>query len=269
MLHDYTSSEIKDTLLKVGISLGDTIYCHSNIGLFGYIKDYKSKRQICEEFYNAIFNIIGSKGTLIVPTYTTHIPSNNQTFDSKNTASKMGVFAEWVRTHTGSIRSLDPFFSVAAIGADANYYCDNIPNNSYCRGSVFDRILTNNAKMLCFNISGFTFLHFVERELKVPYRFDKTFACSQFINGNIINQNWTIWVHYLSDDKLIHSSTKYIKFIKNKSIASFAKLGRGEILSISTSNVFTSVEIGLKEDPWFLINADSNDISVNIDKNYK
>ena len=268
-MHDYTSSEIKDTLLKVGISLGDTIYCHSNIGLFGYIKDYKSKRQICEEFYNAIFNIIGSKGTLIVPTYTNHIPSNNQTFDSKNTASKMGVFAEWVRTHTGSIRSLDPFFSVAAIGADANYYCDNIPNNSFCRGSVFDRILTNNAKMLCFNIPGFTFLHFVERELKVPYRFDKTFACSQFINGNIINQNWTIWVHYLSDDKLIHSNTKYMKFIKNESIASFAKLGRGEILSISASKVFTSVEIGLKEDPWFLINADSSDISVKIDKNYK
>ena len=42
----------------------------------------------------------------------------------------------------------------------------------------------------------------------------------------------------------------------------------GEILSISTSNVFTSVEIGLKEDPWFLINADSNDISVIIDKKY-
>ena len=116
-MHDYTSSEIKDILLKVGIRLGDTIYCHSNIGLFGYIENYQSKRQICEEFYKAIFNIIGPKGTLIVPTYTTHIPSNNQTFDSKNTASKMGVFAEWVRTHTDSIRSLDPFFSVAAMRA--------------------------------------------------------------------------------------------------------------------------------------------------------
>ena len=181
----------------------------------------------------------------------------------------MGVFAEWVRTHTDSIRSLDPFYSVAAIGTDANYYCDNIPKNSFSRGSVFDRILTKNAKILCFNHPGCTFLHFVERELKVPYRFDKTFACSQFINGNIFNQNWTISVRYLSDDKLIHSNTKYMKFIKNESIASFAKLGRGEILSISTSNVFTSVEIGLKEDPWFLINADSNDISVKIDKNFK
>ena len=181
----------------------------------------------------------------------------------------MGVFAEWVRTYPESIRSFDPFYSVSAIGKDANYYCDDIPNNSFSKNSVYDRILNNNIKIVCFNHPGCTFLHFIERELKVPYRFDKTFACSQFINGNIINQNWTIWVHYLSDDKLIHSSTKYMKFIKNESIASFAKLGRGEILSIATSKVFDSVKAGLEKDPWFLINAESNDVSVKIDKFYQ
>jgi aminoglycoside 3-N-acetyltransferase len=120
-MHDYTGNEIRDALSNIGISLGDTIYCHSNIGLFGYIENYQSKRQVCEQFYKAIFDIIGPKGTLIVPTYTTHIPSNDQVFDSNNTVSKMGVFAEWIRTHNNSIRSLDPFFSVAAIGADADY----------------------------------------------------------------------------------------------------------------------------------------------------
>jgi len=268
-MHDYTSNEIRDTLSNIGISHGDTIYCHSNIGLFGFMENYQSKGQVCEEFYNAIFDIIGRKGTLIVPTYTTHFLSNNQTFDSKNTASQMGVFAEWVRTHTDSIRSLDPAYSVAAIGTDADYYCDNIPNNSFSKDSVFDRILTNDAKILCFNHPGCTYLHFVERELKVPYRFDKTFSCSQFINGNIINQNWTIWVRYLSDDKLLHSPTKYVKSIKNESIASLSKLGRGEILSIATSKVFDSVKAGLEKDPWFLINAESNDVSVKIDKFYQ
>ena len=232
------------------------------------MENYQSKGQVCEEFYNAIFDIIGQKGTLIVPTYT-YILSSNQSFDPKNSASKMGVFAEWVRTHTDSIRSLDPAYSVAAIGTDADYYCDNIPNNSFSKDSVFDRILTNDAKILCFNHPGCTFLHFIERELKVPYRFDKTFYCRQVINSKIIEQEWTIWVRYLSDDKLIHSPSKFVNSIKSESIANFAKLGRGEILSISASKVFSSVKTSLKKDPWFLINADSNDISVRIDKRYK
>ena len=108
-------------MLKVGISLGDTIYCHSNIGLFGYIEDYQSKERVCEEFYKAIFDIIGQKGTLIVPNYTTHIPSNNQVFDSKNTASKMNVLSNCMRKYTDGIRTLDPENSVVVIGADAEY----------------------------------------------------------------------------------------------------------------------------------------------------
>ena len=267
-MHDYTGIEIRNILSEVGIANGDTLYCHSNIGLFGLINGYQSKEQVCEEFYNAIFDIIGQKGTLIVPTYTNSF-SNNQIFDAKNTASKMGVFAEWVRLNSEGIRSLDPAYSVTAIGAKSNYYSDNIANNSLSEGSVFDRILTNNAKILCLNHPGCTFIHFVERELKVPYRFDKTFNGGQLIDGNIVNQNWTIWVRYLSDDKLIHSPTKFVKYIKNKSLAKFSNLGRGEILSISASKVFDAVRLGLDDDPWFLISADSGDDSVLIDKRYR
>ncbi len=267
-MHDYTGIEIRNILSEVGILHGDTVYCHSNIGLFGLIDNYQAKEQVCEEFYNALLDIIGQRGTLIVPTYTNSF-SNNQVFDSKNTTSNMGVFAEWVRLHSESVRSHDPAYSVAAIGAKANYYCDNIPNNSFSKDSVFDRIFTNDAKILCLNHPGCTYLHFVERELKVPYRFDKTFNGNQLIDGNIVNQDWTIWVRYLSDDKLIHSPTKFVKYIKNKSIAKYSNLGRGEVLSISASKVFDAVRLGLQDDPWFLINADSDDDSVLIDKKCK
>ena len=265
---DYTSSEIKDNLSKVGLSNGNTVYCHSNIGLFGFIDNFQSKEQVCEEFYNAIFDIIGQEGTLIVPTFTNSF-SNNKVFDSKNTVSKMGVFAEWVRLHSESVRSYDPEYSVAAIGAKANYYCENIPSNSFSKGSVFDRLLPNDAIILCLNHPGTTYTHFVERELKVPYRFDKTFNGNQIIDGNIVNLNWTIWVRYLSDDKLINNPFKFVKFIKNKSFAKFTNLGRGGILSISASKIFESVGLGLDDDPWFLINADKDDDSVLIDEKYK
>ena len=49
-MHDYTGNEIRDMLSNIGISLGDTIYCHSNIGLFGIIENYRSKKDVCESF---------------------------------------------------------------------------------------------------------------------------------------------------------------------------------------------------------------------------
>jgi len=268
-MFDYDENDIKKSLNRIGLSKGDIIYCHSNIGLFGHIKNFISRDDVCSKFYNSIFNIIGDEGTLIVPTFTTHVPTSNIVFDKLTTPSNMGVFAEWIRMHPNSIRSYDPFYSFAAVGNDASYFFNNIPNNSFSKNSVFDRMLINDAKVLCFNHPGCTFLHYVERELRVPYRFDKSFICEQIIDGKKVKQNWKIWVRYLSDDKLIHSPKKFVEFVKDKSIAKFSEMGRGEILAIPTSMVFDSVKQGLQNDPWFLINADRNDSSVLIDKQYK
>lgn len=268
-MYDYSEDDIKEVLVKIGISSGDTVYCHSNIGLFGRIKKFTDKEGVCSKFYSSIFDIIGKKGTLLVPTFTTHIPTNNKVFDKNNTPSKMGLFAEWVRKHPKSIRSNDPFYSFAANGANANYFCKNIPSNSFAKNSVFDKLYLRNAKLLCLNHPGCTFLHYVERELNVPYRFDKTFSSTIIRNGHLVKQNWKIWVRYLSDDKLGHEPKKFVEFIKNESIGSFASLGRGEMLSLTTTQIYNSVITGLKQDKWFLVRAKKNDTQVIINENHK
>ena len=55
---------------------GDTIYCHSAIGYFGRLLDCDSADDLCECFFDSIFEIIGDSGTLIVPTYTYSFPKN-------------------------------------------------------------------------------------------------------------------------------------------------------------------------------------------------
>ena len=268
-MYDYVENDIKRILVKIGISSGDTIICHSNIGLFGRIKNFTNKKGLCSIFFSSIFDIIGKKGTLLVPTFTTHIPTNNKVFDVDKTPSKMGLFAEWVREHPKSIRSNDPFYSFAANGALASYFCNNIPHNSFEKNSVFDKLHAKNAKVLCLNHPGCTFLHYVERELNVPYRFDKTFSPSIIQNGHRITQNWKIWVRYLSDDKLAHDPRKFVKFIKDQSIGRYATLGRGEMLTITTTEIYNSVLSGLQQDKWFLVKAKKNDSQVIINKYYK
>ena len=48
-------------------------------------------------------------------------------------------------------------------------------NNSFSEKSVFGFIKKNNFKILCLNHVGTTFLHYIERNIKVSYRFDKEF----------------------------------------------------------------------------------------------
>lgn len=267
-MSDYTHNDIIKCLKKIDLKYGDTIYCHSNIGFFGLINNFKSKNDVCEIFYNSIFETIGDEGTLIVPTYTTHIPSNNKIFDVNKSVSNMGVFAEWIRNKDKSVRTIDPFYSVAIIGKKQKEFSKNIPSNSFSDSSVFGRIYKQNAKILCFNHPGCTFLHFVERKLKISYRYDKEFNCQQIIDGKIVNKKWKIWVRYLSDKKLIHSPNKFVSKIKKESISKSSILGKGEVLTISTNDVYNVVKKGLQLDKWFLVNAEPNDPDVIIDKNY-
>ena len=56
-MYDYVENDIKKILLKIGISSGDTIICHSNIGLFGRIQNFTNKEGLCSKFFSSIFDI--------------------------------------------------------------------------------------------------------------------------------------------------------------------------------------------------------------------
>ena len=264
---DYSSEELFTAMNDVHLLPGDTVYCHSNIGLFGRVSDNSFNRDFtCRLFLEAIQSAIGPQGTLIVPTYT-YSYSNNLPFDPENSPSRMGVYSEWIRQHPESRRSYDPFFSVAALGPKADYYCDNLPPNSFAPNSTFDRLLESNGVILCLNHPGCTLLHFVERQLGVPYRFDKRFSGEFILHDVRHEQEWDIWVRYLSDDLLKHSPKAFVKKIKEYHLARWCNVGRGEVLAVSAQNVLKIVEETLAVDPWFLTAAAGLGIEPLIDAN--
>ena len=67
---DYSYEDIVKCLKNVGLKNGDKIFIHSNIGFFGKLKDANDSSKYYENFKTAIFEIIGSEGTLVVPTFT-------------------------------------------------------------------------------------------------------------------------------------------------------------------------------------------------------
>lgn len=253
-MSDYCPEDLARALDQVGLAAGDTVYCHSNIGLFGSVAGVADRDTLCRLYFDAIMDRIGPSGTLIVPTYTYSF-GQRQSFDPDHTESKMGMFAEWVRRHPDSIRSHDPMFSVAVIGNRADRFCTDIPPNSFAQGSTFDRFAKENGTVLCLNHPGCTLLHYVERELGVPYRFDKRFEGEFIHDGRSTIIHWEIFVRYLSDDLLSHDAQPFVAAEKAERRARWTALGRGEVLAIRAADVFETVRDQLCRHPWFLTAA--------------
>lgn len=156
--YDYTKEDIVSTLKSLGLGVGDAVFLHTNLGFFGRLKDAKSADDLCSAFYEAIISVIGTEGTIVVPSFT-YSYCHGELYDPENTASSMGLFAEWIRKHPASIRSLDPNFSVAALGTKAELLTSG--NSVYAFGDdcFWERFVALNGKICNFNYDAGTILY--------------------------------------------------------------------------------------------------------------
>ena len=86
--------------------------------------------------------------------------------------------------------------------------------------------------------SGSTFIHFVERELQVPYRWDKPFT-GKLVNRGIEEER--VFYHFVYDlAKTNHQPdfTKFDKESKDAGLTKQANLGKGTVLAISAKETF-------------------------------
>jgi len=251
--YDYTENEIIQALELVGIHEGDNIFVHSNIGFFGKLKGVNQKDGYCKIFKSAIFNVLGPKGTLVVPTFSYSF-CNGQIFDIKKTVSICGIFSEYIRKCKGVLRSDDANFSVVALGEKDEYFTKNVANNPFGKNSFCDRFLKSDGKFCNFNLdSASTFIHYVEKSLKVPYRYDKAFPGIAMINGKKLNKTF---YHYVYDLKKLHNSpdfTKFDKKAKEQGLVKTANLGKGQIVCISAKNTLELIKKEILNDSKFLI----------------
>lgn len=247
-MHNYSKQDLKKSLIKLGLKKNDIIFCHSNIGFFGKMKNVNDKKKLCKIFFTQILNIIGSEGTLIVPTFSYNFFKKTD-FIKNKTVSTMGIFSEYVRKKRGSLRSNDPNFSVAAFGKKKKYFTDVKTKNTYSNDSFFGKFHKNNGKILNFNFPGSTILHYYERILKVDYRFDKKFV------GTINNktEEWIVFSRYLNEKKFIHNPFKIMNLLRKEKSNNFSYLGNGEIFLIKSLDMFKFLKRKFRKDKRILI----------------
>lgn len=252
--YDYTEEDISEALSKVGISKGDSILIHSNIGYFGKLKGASDKEGYCQSFKRAIFKVIGIDGTLVVPTFSYSF-CNNQVFDVKKTPGVGGMFAEFIREDPESLRSEDANFSVVAIGKNAKYFTENAPEHSFGKNSFWERFLNKNGKLCRFNLDPDynTFIHYVEKLLNVSYRYDKLFKGKSILDNQEEERTYYHFVRDLDKDEHISNLVRLDETAKKLGLLKLENLGRGQIISMTAKDTLEIIKNEIKKNPYFLV----------------
>lgn len=149
-------------LRDLGIRAGDCVMVHSALGQFNNVEGG------AQGVFDAITQVIGGQGTLIVPTFpnwarTLHTQA---VFDVVHTPSETGFFTELVRKHPKAIRSIHPTHAMAAIGPLAQELTANHDTSAYAFGvdSPFFKHAKADGKILLIgvNLNSLTSFHVYE-----------------------------------------------------------------------------------------------------------
>ena len=181
-----TFENLIDGFTKLGLCKDDTVMVHSSFKSFGGVSGGPNT------VINALIEILGKDGNLVMPTYTLNFCREfNERgfgyFDVDNTPSElMGILPETLRKMPNSYRTINPMHSVVAHGKLAKYLTETGDKNSYSKKSVFGKLHDLNAKLMIIGLTfqqSLTFFHYVEQMIPVTFRSFKKFSGVIVNNG--------------------------------------------------------------------------------------
>ena len=195
-----SDENLKSALKKVDADQCETLFIHSDI-MFGRLIAGIKRKEILECLYK-IIESLGVKN-IIVPTFTYSF-CNKENYDIENSKTIMGALNEYIRKKEGRYRTIDPLLSISVPNKLKEKF-SSISEHSLGEGSAFD-VLHNmdDVKFLFFGAEMgdcFTFVHYVEKMMNVPYRFDMPFE------GEIIFPDNTI----IHRKQVIHTQCNGVK----------------------------------------------------------
>lgn len=183
-MKEYLDS-LKEALDKVSVEKGDILYVASDItrvinecrkNATGNKREYRDK--CLNDIVDILKESVGEEGTLLFPVFTWTF-CRGQGFDIRSTKGEVGAFNNWIlENRTDFRRTRHPLYSFMVWGKDTEYLRSFDNQSAWGKDSIFQYLYDNHAKMLFLDVTiqrGYTFMHFVEQSVEVPYRYHKYF----------------------------------------------------------------------------------------------
>lgn len=238
----------------LGLHKGQAIVVHSKLLSFGRINGG------VESVFKALQQVVGDKGTLVFPTYTLNLSSEDVYNPDTTPSYGMGVLSEYVRKIPGVLRSNCPTHSHCALGPLAEKVVTANPEKPLGIGSSFAVMREAGFYLLllgCDFQEGATFVHHVEFEVGVPYRsWLKLSRIRQDSSGRLIKMICRYYGH--KDSECYRNSLHDVQIEMEKSNTMntiTAPLGISFFMSLE--GLYKSTSKMLKENPYTLVTEHS------------
>ena len=228
------STTFEATICKIfkdaGLEKDDKVIFHSNIApLYRKLKKkYKFNLQDIVEVFLNFFN----QGTLAVPAFNFNF-CNGQEFDARFTPSQVGSLSEAFRKVANKKRTWHPVYSFTLHGKVPDDYLNFKNYSAFSKKSIFNWLYESNGKIAILDLpdqNSMTFYHFIEQQLNVDWRYNKTFIsdyvdfngqCNKKVKAEIfvrkIEPNYTILTEVSKMQKILSEKKLYITKNTNSS----------------------------------------------------
>ena len=191
-----TSSHLLSLLEKVRAQDARVLYMHTGL-TFGAPNPGLSRRELLGHLYDVVASL--GVPTLLVPTFTFSFCNGND-YGVQTSRSKMGALNEYIRKLPGAIRSVDPLMSSVLIGEDRDLV-EDLGKHSIGANSTFDKLHRRGAAVTFLFVGTtvsecFTYTHYVEERLAIPYRYNRDFTGSITDGDRSWEDTYTLFVRY-------------------------------------------------------------------------
>ncbi len=249
-----TGESLKDILIKHIPQDDRPVVCYTGIWTLASAYDIP-RDELAPKILSEITSVVGSKRTLLMPTYTQRPQKGFLNLDT--TPGMTGLVNEALRMSAGALRTASAFFSFAATGPDATRLNEMRPIDAWGDDSVFEYIHKTNAHlcMIGVPIQMCSFLHRVEWLAKVPYRYTKEFETNIILDGEPERLKERLYVRSL--DPVAENIWPGVREILLETGMHSSKLGRGEVLTINAQTLIDTLLPRIQADPFsFLKNPE-------------
>lgn len=247
-MNEVSEIQIIRYLQQVGLVEGDGLLVHSAIQYLGRPQNGP------QTYLSAIQQVIGSAGTLAVPTFNFAFAREGR-YDPLNTPSDgMGAFSEFVRRYPEALRTSHPMQSLAVLGRHAADLASRDTRSAFDPGSAFERMyeLDFQLVLLGADISAVSMFHYSEQRLAVPYRYWKDFTGLVRTGDGWKETTCRMYVRDLDLNPRL-TAAPVQELLEQRSQWRSAALNYGKISACRIRDFTAALDDCLSVDPWSLV----------------
>lgn len=250
-----TQKRIKKDIQNLGLTEGDWVLMHSSLKSLGYVKGG------ADTVIDAILEVIGEDGLLMVPTFT--FTNFTLFFDPEKTPSQMGLITETLRRRKESVRSLHPRHSVGVIGKKAQEVVKgHLKAGSVGKKSPIDKLAKRGGYILLLGVghgvnttihtaevyADLSYLYVVKDSPEFPEQ-----ATVRIMDGARPPQREEVKVDLAPYPTCSEGFWKAEPLMRDKRQLRYGKVGQANCQLMKAQDVINTTSSLLKQDPLALL----------------